>query len=94
MDSLEYEAHLRLFNARRLHPWLPEHALFIAGELAKLEVVDKTAAVNFREFYEKKMDDYEHENMKAASAVEDKPEPEATEQVEPAKKRGRKPKSL
>lgn len=58
MDSHQHEALRRLFHDRRLHPWVPEHDLFIRAELAMQEVLDPSAAANFKAFYEQKMVDY------------------------------------
>lgn len=43
-----------MFISKRLHPWVPEHAVFIKGELAMLEVTDPSAAATYRAFYEQK----------------------------------------
>jgi hypothetical protein len=78
-----------------LHPWIPEHAIFIRGELAKLEVTDPTAAASFKQFYEEKMDKYESEQPKEPEPVEVEKKEEQPEVVEVEKKKpGRKPKSL
>lgn len=68
---MTYEAHLRLFNARRLHPWLSEHDVFIRGELAKLEVTDPSAAQSHREFYEKKLQEYVNQQKQEEVKVEE-----------------------
>lgn len=71
MDSLQYSALLKHFTDRRLHPWIPEHKLFILGELAKLEVTDPSAAASFKEFYDKKMEHYEAEQKASEVQVEE-----------------------
>lgn len=58
MDNLQHEALQRMFHLRRLQPWNEEHALFIKGELAKLEVIDKHDFENFKAFYDKLMDEH------------------------------------
>ncbi len=62
MDSITHAALLRHFNDRRLHPHIPEHALFIRGEIAKLEVVDPSAAASFKAFYDEKLVAYMQEH--------------------------------
>lgn len=71
MDSLQYAALLKHFNDSRLHPWIPEHAIFIKGEIAKLEVTDPTAAASFKKFYESKMEKYEAEQKASEVKVEE-----------------------
>lgn len=81
MDCLQYEALRRHFETRRLHPWIPEHELFIRGEIAKLEVTDPTAAVSFEEFYEQKMETYKQEHPEEFG-IKPAVEPEKTESVD------------
>lgn len=58
MDSLQLQALQRLFEAQRLDPSVPEHALFIEGELAKLKVMEPDKAKSHKAFYDKKLADY------------------------------------
>lgn len=53
-----------MFHARRLLPWIPEHAVFIAGEIAKLDILDPHDAETFKSFYSKVLEEY-----RAANAV-------------------------
>ena len=79
MDSLNYEAHQKMFIARRLHPWIPEHDLFIRGEIAKLEVTDPTAASSYGSFYGESMQKYIEENMPVEESVPSVEVPVVTE---------------
>lgn len=54
MDSKQHEALVRMFYQRRLDPSNEEHALFIKGEIAKLQILDGHDAESFEEFYNKR----------------------------------------
>ncbi len=69
--SHQYEALLRLFVAQRLHPWIPEHDLFIKGEIAKLEVTDPSNAESQKKFYAEKMQKYIDEHPEEFPPVEE-----------------------
>ena len=99
MDSHQHAALVRLFAARRLLPWVPEHHTFIKAELAKLEVLEPKDAESYKSFYEGLMQKYmeEHPNeivtvvpAKAAEPVEGVAN--IASEVPAPKKRGRKPK--
>ena len=105
MDAIQHEALQRHFLARRLHPWIPEHAIFIKGELAKLDVLDKHDAESFRAFYEEKMEKYREEHPEEFKKEEEEKKKEEVKIEEPKieeelkveekkapKKKGRKPK--
>lgn len=84
MDSHQHAALLRMFQARRLMPWIPEHAIFIAGEIAKLEILDPHDAENFRSFYSKTLEDYRTANtpeVQEEPVVEAKEEPKEVTEV-------------
>lgn len=78
-----YEMQLKLFQTMRLHPWIPEHKIWIEQEIAKLAVVDKTAADTFRADYDKKLAEYKTLNPDPQEQVEVKEEVK----VEPKKRR-------
>ncbi len=60
MDSHQHAALSRMFNdPRGLHPWEPEHALFIAGELAKLKITAPEDYKSKKAFYDQKMKEWE-----------------------------------
>lgn len=56
MDSHQHAALSRLFIARRLDPSVPEHAVFIAGELAKLKIINSHDYETYNDFYTKRME--------------------------------------
>jgi len=70
-----YESHLRIFKEIRMHPWIPEHKVFIDSEIAKLAVTDKKESEWLREVYDKKMAKYQEElkqeETKAEEALKD-----------------------
>ncbi len=55
MDAHQHAALLRLFGERRLDPTVPEHNLFIRGQLAMLELTNPGDAANFKAFYDEKL---------------------------------------
>ena len=73
----QYEQYLRLLREGRLHPWLPEHKVFIDGELAKFTVTDPKYGLELQARYDAKMAKYIAENppvkvpLEATDVVED-----------------------
>ena len=59
MDAHQHAALTRLFAANRLDPSVPEHAIFIAGELAKLKITDKHDYETKKAFYDQKLKEWE-----------------------------------
>src|SRR3990167_9441675 len=61
MDNLQYEALRTMFHARRLHPWIPEHSIFIEAQLAQLKILEPKDYEGFKEFYDQKLKNYKVE---------------------------------
>lgn len=77
MDSIQHEALQRMFINRRLCPWVPDHALFIKAEIAKLEVLEPHDADSFRAFYDKSLAEYEAKN----APLKEEPKADVKEEV-------------
>ena len=54
-----------------MHPWIPEHKVFIDSEIAKLAFTDKKEAEYLREVYDKKMAKYQEGLKQEESKVEE-----------------------
>ena len=85
MDSIQYEALRKMFNDKRLHPWIPEHEIFIKGELAKLAVTEPKDAASYKAFYDEKMKKY-LESQKSVEVPVEQPVEEAPKKRGPKKK--------
>lgn len=60
-----FDSHVRLFEEMRLHPWIPEHKLFIDGQIAVLGVTDAARGKSFKKAYDEKMATYEAQQKAA-----------------------------
>ncbi len=95
MDHLQHEALCKMFAARRLQPNIPEHALFIEAELAKMKVLEPHDYKGFKEFYDRVKEEYtpptpiEHRTAGIPETVVAKVEEKVEEKKEEPKKKGR-----
>ena len=61
MDSHQHAALTRMFEQRRLMPWVPEHKVFIDGQLAMLKVTNEHDYNSAKDFYDKLLKNHQEE---------------------------------
>lgn len=79
MSDPNYDAKLRIFGQIRMHPWIPEHKLFIDAQLAMMDVMEPERAESIRKQYEDKMKAYLSEQITQKEAEKE----ELVAQIEP-----------
>ena len=91
--SANYDADIRIFMEMRKHPWIPEHKVFIDGEIAKLISNPETKhdGERLKVQYDAKMTTYVAEHPEEFPVVVPvkrvkKEEEEVKEEITPKKK--------